>query len=217
MIPSHFISLIKSTANRITNLIKRCALTKPTSDTTPYQIVQCQYLGHVADVESIVPYGLSNCPPINSTGIMVSILSNEENRAAFFNIPQERFKNLKPYEVQIGNYKTRSSVKFDNDKAIVINSEGKITVLSKEDLSITTTGNIDINATGNVNIKATGSSTIESDGNLIIKAPQITLDGTVIIPENLSVSGTITGDGIDLSSHIHSGVQTGTSNTGPPV
>lgn len=217
MIPSHFIALIKNTANRVTNLIKRCALTKTASDDADYQIVQCQYLGHIADIESASIYGVSGSPPINSTGIMFSIQSNEENRAAFFNIPQQRFKNLKPYELQIGNYLTRSSVKFDADRTIIINSLGKITILSAEDLAINTTGNIDITATGNLNIKGNGTVKVESDSTVTIKAPQIILEGNVTIPENLTVNGTIEGDGINLGTHVHSGVQTGASNTGPPV
>lgn len=217
MIPSHVNAFINNLSNRITNLIKRCALTKTANDIANYQIVQCQYLGHVADVESASLYGLSFSAPINSTGIMVNLLGDEENRAAFFNTPQKRFKNLKPWELQIGNYLTRSSVKFAADKSIIINSLGKVTIISADDLAINVTGNVDITATGNVNVKATGTALIESTGDLTLKAPQIILDGNVIIAQNLTVNGTMIGDGVNISTHVHGGVQTGTSNTTPPV
>lgn len=209
MIESHFISLINAIANRVTNLIKRCVLTRVSKDDAQYQIGQCQYLGRVADIEFASLYGHSYNAPLDSTGIMVNILGDEENQAAFFNLPQERFKNLKSGEVQCGNFVTRSSIKFAEDGEIIIDSKGNIEIISEKDLSIT--------VKGNSNIKTTGSATIESDSAVTIKAPQITLDGTVIITGTLDVEGVVTGSGINLSTHIHSGVTTGTENTGIPV
>jgi len=212
---AHLLPLIHDLFNKITSLIKRCALTKPAKDNADYQIVQCQYLGKIADIEAASLYGYSYNATINSTGIMFSILGNEENRAAFFNLPQERFKNLKAGEVQIGSPVTKSSVKFALDNSIIINSLGEISIISASDLLI--------NTTGNINIKASGTLNIEADGNLEIKAPQITLAGNVIITENLTVSGnavisgTLSGDGKDMGTHVHSGVTIGTENTGPPV
>lgn len=206
---AHFLALINNIANRITNLIKRCVLTIPSKDTAQYQIVQCQYLGHTADIESASIYGISFNAPVNSTGIMVNILGNEENRAAFFNLPQERFQNLKAGEFQCGNYLTKSSVKFSNDASVTIDSKGNIEIISEKDFTIT--------AKGNLNITVTGTTTITSTENLTIKSPQITLDGNVIITEGLDVTGVITGSGTNLSTHIHSGVTTGGDDTGPPV
>ena len=209
MIPAHFITFMRSLSNSITSLIKRCALTRTARDNADYQLVQAQYLGHVATVESASIYGLSSSPPLNSTGIVFNILANEENRAAFFNIPQARFKNLKPWEVQIGNYLTRSSIKFAENKEININSLG--------DIEITSQGDFKITINGNSIIQITGSSTTESTENMTLKAPQITLDGNVIITGDLDVSGDVVGAGVDLKTHVHSGVSTGTENTGPPV
>ena len=202
-------ALITGAINCIRDMIKRCVLTKTSKDKTDYQIVQVQFLGHVGDVESVVPYGLSNNPPLDSTGLMFNVQGNADNRAAFFNLPQERFKELKPGEVQIGNFITKSSVKFPNDKAILINSLGEIEIISAGKLTVTTTGDVSITATGNVSLESVQAVTI--------KAPTITLDGDVIITQDLTVDGVVTGDGINLSTHVHGGVSTGTENTGPPV
>lgn len=217
MIPNHFISLINDTVNRITNLIKRCVLTKTTKDNTQYQIVQCQYLGHIADIESASLYGLSSNPPLDSTGIMFNLQANEENRAAFFNLPQKRFKDLKPWEVQVGNYLTRSSVKFSEDKSITINSLGEIIVTSADNLTITTTGDIEITASGNLNIKGNNVTTVEAATTLILKAPQIIFEGNATISGSMNVTGTLLVDGIDIRNHIHGGVRSGTSTTGIPI
>lgn len=63
---------------------------------------------------------------------------------------------------------------------------------------------------------------INTSGNVIINnALSVTVNTDVTINGNLTVSGTInanevTAGSISLSSHTHSGVQTGGGNTGPP-
>ena len=63
-----------------------------------------------------------------------------------------------------------------------------------------------------------------STGMKLVSPDQITLQApTVAVQGNLTVSGTTVGsgdgtfDGIDVQTHVHSGVQSGGSDTGPPV
>jgi len=64
----------------------------------------------------------------------------------------------------------------------------------------------------------------DSDGITLVSPNQITLQApTVAVQGNLTVSGTTEGmddgtfNGISVDSHVHSGVQTGGGDTGPPV
>ena len=61
--------------------------------------------------------------------------------------------------------------------------------------------------------------TLETDATVNIKASGgVTIDApTVTITGNLSVNGEVTGKGVALSAHVHSGVDRGSSNTNPPV
>jgi hypothetical protein len=48
-------------------------------------------------------------------------------------------------------------------------------------------------------------------GNIVMTAPTVTINGDLV------VTGEVTGDGIALSTHVHSGVTTGGGDSGPPV
>lgn len=56
------------------------------------------------------------------------------------------------------------------------------------------------------------------DGKAKIVAPEIEFIGDVQVTGNLSVDGTMTNNGTNVgSTHVHSGVDTGPSNTGGPL
>lgn len=65
--------------------------------------------------------------------------------------------------------------------------------------------------------------TVVSPTKVTIQAPAIELDGPVhvtgaVTGDSTAVfDGDVTGDGTSLHTHIHSGVQTGGGNSGPPV
>lgn len=57
--------------------------------------------------------------------------------------------------------------------------------------------------------------TINASGSVAITAPSgASITGNVTVTGNLTVSGTITDEKGSLSSHVHSGVMSGPSNTG---
>lgn len=56
-----------------------------------------------------------------------------------------------------------------------------------------------------------GTVAITAPTSVTITSPVVNMSG------NLVVSGEVTGNGKVLSTHVHSGVQTGSGDTGPPV
>lgn len=80
-----------------------------------------------------------------------------------------------------------------------------------------TTHNINIETTGNITANADDNITATAGGSATVTAPTINLVGNVNITGNLNVSGTTIGNGINLNTHLHSGVQAGGSNTGLPL
>lgn len=50
-----------------------------------------------------------------------------------------------------------------------------------------------------------------------VTSPDIQLVGNTKVTGNLNITGTTTGNGVNLNTHQHSGVQTGSSNTGTPI
>jgi len=64
---------------------------------------------------------------------------------------------------------------------------------------------------------------IKPNGDVQVQAPNILLDGDarvtgdLKVDGNLDIDGQTVGNGINLNTHIHSGVQSGIGTTGEPV
>ncbi len=59
-------------------------------------------------------------------------------------------------------------------------------------------------------------STVDGGTKFSIKENEVKIVGNTSIEGSLTVSGDVIGNGISLSAHVHSGVQTGSGNTGVP-
>ena len=186
----------------IKNLIKRGTVSRKTEDSGDYSIAQIKWMSKkVGNVEVLHPYGMSSYAPVGSLALMFNIMGQEANRAAIVNDPKRRFKDLKEGEVAIGNFLTRSYVKFleNGDIEIVTTNNQNITVTGDSNLTvagsanITSTGNATITSDAHVVVTATGTVGITSTGNTTLTAPITTIDGA------LRVTGEITADygGID--------------------
>ena len=106
----------------IGQMIKRAALSLAGRDDGQFSIAQAQYYNKTAEVELVFPYGYSACPPEGSLILLMNVMGQEENRAGIASYPQQRFKNLKPGEVQVGNFLTRASIKWDKAGKIYIDA-----------------------------------------------------------------------------------------------
>jgi phage baseplate assembly protein gpV len=75
-----------------------------------------------------------------------------------------------------------------------------------------------INAVSPSKITCTAPN-IELDASTQCKvvSPDIELVGNTKVTGNLQITGTTTGNGVNLNTHEHSGVQTGSGNSGPPI
>lgn len=60
-----------------------------------------------------------------------------------------------------------------------------------------------------------GTAEVEAPGGLTIRA-DVTIEGNVTVNGNVDASEDVTADGVSLKSHVHSGVDAGSSNTGGP-
>lgn len=63
-------------------------------------------------------------------------------------------------------------------------------------------------------LKSDGS--IEVNGDLVVKN-NLTVSGSVTVSGDVTVSGNVTIGGISFLDHVHSGVTTGSGQSGPPV
>lgn len=56
-----------------------------------------------------------------------------------------------------------------------------------------------------------------SSDTITLTAPNIIMNSNLTIDGDLNITGSTIGNGINLNTHIHSGVQTGSGDTGEPV
>lgn len=121
-------------------------------------------------------------------------------------------------------------VEGDASGGITISNQTNETQLNlkTDNVTLTVGANVKINATNNTitieyganNVITVNSSQIElqvSSTNLIMTSSGITINGNVNITGTVVATGNVTGQGTSLHTHIHSGVQTGSGDTGPPV
>lgn len=65
-------------------------------------------------------------------------------------------------------------------------------------------------------IHAPAGVKIESDSTVEIDAAQVTINAPVQVNSTITASGDVSGGGVSLDTHTHSGVESGGSNTGRP-
>lgn len=190
----------------IRNLIRRGVVSRKTEDLGQFSIAQLKWgSDKVGNVEVLQPYGLSSYAPVGSLGLIFNVMGHEENRAAIINDPKKRFKNLKEGEVALGNFLTKSVIKFleSGDIEITGKANQNITIIGDSNLTvggnttITTTGNITINTTGNNSIITNGDTSITTTGNTTIDTTgdtSVSSDGDLSATVGGSLTADITGN-----------------------
>lgn len=196
--------------------LKQAVTAEAVNDSGKFPKVKIAYLERVGTAVVAENYGFHASAPNGSPCLLITVGEDEANRFVIPLSAIKRQKNLKENEVEVGNMVVGSIIVFDAD--------GNITVTCKKDLVADVDGDVKVNAL---------------TGEVTIKSPLITLDGHVVITKNLDLKdedvegstlrgivnnlvailgiGVVQSLGIDLSTHIHSGVQPGSGDTGPPV
>ncbi|MXO73597.1 hypothetical protein GRI99_18445 [Altererythrobacter buctensis] len=57
--------------------------------------------------------------------------------------------------------------------------------------------------------------TIDAAGGITLRG-DVAIEGALTVTETIIADGNVTGDGVSLKTHTHSGVQGGGGNSGPP-
>jgi len=193
--------------NKLINLIKMAVITQASSDGEDYPKTQASYNGKPTSVTRLSPYGICSNPPVKSIGLLFQVQGREGTKLGIFDYMKMRFKNLKPGELQIGNYLTQASIKFDEDGNIVINCpDANVTVNAAMSVTITAGTEIELTAPS-VTINASGGGVV--NGNLQING-NISMTGTSTAQDHIS-------NGKSFNTHVHGGVLAGGANTGVPV
>ena len=109
--------------NKIRNMIKLARITIAQEDDGLDTIAQCEAMGKPSKVVLIYPYGFSANAPVDSTVAMLNAQGSGRNYLGIPTMPENRFGDLKEWEVQIGNYKTKASIFFGDDGNIRVEND----------------------------------------------------------------------------------------------
>lgn len=117
--------------------------------------------------------------------------------------PRSRPRALSPTVLTTG-------VELRNDAGTVhirLNDNTNVTVVTPGDV-VVTADDVDVTC---------DTATITASGQINLTAPLVQINGNLQVSGTIVATGNVTGDGVSLNSHTHSGVQTGGSFTGPPA
>ncbi len=117
----------------------------------------------------------------------------------------------------IGSDVMRLNVAGDNSNGVIIASNNQ--TARPKNLAAGETMLYDCAASQqSVYLKANGTIVVTSTNTVIVTAPSVEIHGNLHVFGSLAVDGdTISASSISLEHHVHSNVQSGSSNSGPPV
>ena len=183
----------------IKKLIRYCRISLLGDDSAAYPNDQVVHNEVPINAYRFSPYGLSSRPPLDALGLMLSPGCRNDSPVVLIDQPLERFKNLKPGEVKVGNYQTKAEVHFDQAGNIVITPKSASSV------------KVIVDGGGNVDIEAPGA-------NINLTAATVAITGNLTVSGTISATGDIVGATKSLSTHTHPYLDNGSpSTTSPPT
>jgi phage baseplate assembly protein V len=147
-----------------------------------------------ADVEVVLPFGLSSVPPLDGALCLVFAIGADP-------------ANLRA--LPIANPSSRYGAQLAGESTLYAADGTRVSARQAGQLELFG-GNSITAKTKTLTMTATTSATIT--------VPQLTINAAVTINGNVATVGTLTNNGVDVgSTHEHTGVQSGGDDTGPPV
>jgi phage gp45-like len=179
-----------SLRNLVSRLLRWGVTTAAMRDGGALPVQQVEYLGKRASAVPWFPYGYHANIPVGELEVLASLLGVSEMRVALPGSPSRRPKTLAVGEVALYHPGTGS----------------RFHLLANGDVSVTAGASAALFA-------ASGAITLTPGaGQKVLVAGDLEVTGAA------TLGGVVTSAGKDISdSHLHSGVQTGAGNTGPPV
>lgn len=171
------------------------------NDAGQFPVVQIGFLEKIGDAAVANQYGVHASPDQGSAALVIYINGDPTNRVIIPLSSLNRNKGLEEGEVELGNFKAKSYIKFDKD--------GNIDLQCEQNTSLTVKGNITLNISGNAVVnasKATINNDTEINGNLVVNG-NITSTGIVaaasVAASGAVGGGTVVAGGKDLETHTH--------------
>lgn len=109
----------KELEGMIQNSVSVSRVTNNDNDDNLNSVFQVMQNGKPSDALCVMPYGLSANVPKGSLVITLSNNAASESKIGIPSFPENRFRDLKEWEVKVGNFKTKAHVYFNDEGEIV--------------------------------------------------------------------------------------------------
>jgi len=180
------VNLLKRLQNAITRATVKLVNSKTKTQTLQIGLLAGEIKG---GIEHLEPYGFTSCPHVGAEGLALFLGGDRSNGVVIVTADKRyRLLNLAAGEVAI----------YDDQGQMVALKRTGIVVSTPKTLTATASGDATITAP---NVKVVGNVQVQGDVNVT---------GTI------SATGDVKAGSISLNSHVHSGVESGSSNTGAP-
>lgn len=186
---------MKNLANKIKNIVTYARQTLTMDDSKINQIAQTESMGKPINTNVVNPYGISSNPPKNSTHLRFTAGGSAQNTVSIPTNPENRFRNLKEWEVKVGNYKTKAHIYFEDDGSISLKAGkdgGDIrfeNTDSSGSIEIKENGDVVLNDGSNFAVRfadlKSGFDTLVSDFNALVTSYNSHIHATTAVDVNL--------------------------------
>ncbi|EHH67558.1 phage baseplate assembly protein V [Gluconobacter morbifer] len=160
------------------------------NDTGPVQTVTVQV--HYGQTRSRVlvhqPFGFSSSPPLD--GAVTHVVQNGADPSDLFALPPAN-----PSAARMSGLQEGESILYDAAGQKLYLQDGKI---------------VRIDALEEMRVSVGGQPVLDVDAN------GVTITGALTVSKGITAGEDVTAEGISLTGHTHSGVETGSGDTGKP-
>jgi len=112
-----------------------------------------------------------------------------------------------------------------NNQKMIFKANGDIEVETNKDVNVKCS-NISVSASGNASVSVSGNATMDVSGSTVLTAQATTVNSPLTVNGTITATGAVASavslsapslkaDGVEMASHVHGGVQAGSSNTAP--
>ena len=157
---------------KLKNMVRIGQVSRTDSDASLDQVPQFEAMGSPVNASLIQPYGLCANVPKNATAVLFNVNGSSKSTVGIAGFPENRFRDLKEWEVKIGNFKAKCYTYFRDDGTIELRTGlngGDIVLKDNDDkftLTISEDGGLKYeNESGNFELESGGKFTV-NDGNL---------------------------------------------------
>jgi len=113
----------KKTDQKIASLVSLGQVSNPDTDKDLDSVCQFQSKGQTLNAALYIPYGMSCNIPKGASLVLFANNGSAQSHIGYGSFPENRFRDLKEWELKLGNFKTKAHVFFKENGEVLFNKD----------------------------------------------------------------------------------------------